>query len=97
MKQEVHLIRWARKISAKRKALRLFIGIGPLLGAACLLAATLIMTSGQAHSAFPGHNFRGDFGLLNARFFWETGARSTLEGTTLTVTATFPIPNVALQ
>ena len=37
------------------------------------------------------------YGLLNARFFWETGARSTLEGTTLTITATFPIPSVSLQ
>ena len=37
------------------------------------------------------------YGLLNARFFWETGARSTLEGTTLTITATFPIPSVSMQ
>ena len=37
------------------------------------------------------------YGLINARFFWETGARSTLEGTTLTVTATFPIPSVSLE
>jgi len=63
MKRETQLTRMARKFSAKRKALGSFIGIGPLLGAACLLAATLIMTSGQAHAAFLGHNFRGDFGL----------------------------------
>lgn len=37
------------------------------------------------------------YGLLNARFFWETGARSTLEGTTLTITATFPIPSLPLE
>jgi len=36
-------------------------------------------------------------GLLNARFFWETGARSTLEGTTFTVAFTFPIPSVSLE
>ncbi len=35
--------------------------------------------------------------LINARYFWETGARTTLEGQTFTLTATFPIPSVALQ
>jgi hypothetical protein len=34
---------------------------------------------------------------LNGRFFWETGARTTLQGRTLVVTATFPIPSVPLQ
>jgi hypothetical protein len=34
---------------------------------------------------------------LNARYFWEWGARSTLEGQTFIVTATFPIPSVSLQ
>jgi hypothetical protein len=37
------------------------------------------------------------YGLLNARFLWETGARSTLEGTTFTIGVTFPIPSVSLQ
>ena len=36
-------------------------------------------------------------GFLNARYFWETGARSTLEGNTFVFTATFPIPSVPLQ
>jgi hypothetical protein len=35
--------------------------------------------------------------LINARYFWETGARTTLEGQTFLVTATFPIPSVPLQ
>jgi hypothetical protein len=34
---------------------------------------------------------------INARFFWEFGARTTLEGYTFLVTATFPIPSVPLQ
>jgi hypothetical protein len=36
------------------------------------------------------------FALVNVRYFWETGARSKTEGQTLVVTATFPIPSVAL-
>jgi len=36
-------------------------------------------------------------GFLNARYLWETGARSTLEGSTFVFTATFPIPSVPLQ
>jgi hypothetical protein len=36
-------------------------------------------------------------GFLNARYLWETGARSTLEGNTFVFTATFPIPSVPLQ
>ena len=35
--------------------------------------------------------------LINARFFWEFGARTTTQGTTFAVTATFPIPSVSLQ
>jgi hypothetical protein len=35
--------------------------------------------------------------FLNARYFWETGARSTLEGNTFVFTATFPIPSIPLQ
>ena len=35
--------------------------------------------------------------LINARYFWEFGARTTLEGYTFLVTATFPIPSVSLQ
>jgi hypothetical protein len=34
---------------------------------------------------------------INARYFWEFGARTTLEGYTFMVTATFPIPSVPLQ
>jgi hypothetical protein len=37
------------------------------------------------------------YGFLNFRYFWESGARSTLEGNTFTLTATFPIPSVPLQ
>jgi hypothetical protein len=36
------------------------------------------------------------FALVNVRYFWETGAKSKTEGQTLVVTATFPIPSVAL-
>ena len=36
-------------------------------------------------------------GFLDVRYFWETGARTTLEGNTFTFTLTFPIPSVALQ
>jgi hypothetical protein len=36
-------------------------------------------------------------GFLNARYLWETGARTTLEGDTFVFTATFPIPSVPLQ
>jgi len=36
-------------------------------------------------------------GFLNARYLWETGARSTLEGNTFVFTATFPIPSVPLE
>jgi len=36
-----------------------------LLLAASLLTATLGMTVTQAHAAFLGHNFRGDYGLLS--------------------------------
>jgi len=37
------------------------------------------------------------FGFLNARYFWEFDAKSTLEGNTFVLTATFPIPSVPLQ
>ena len=37
------------------------------------------------------------YGFINARYFWEFGARSTLEGDTFVLTATFPIPSVPLQ
>ena len=36
-------------------------------------------------------------GFLNLRYFWETGARSALEGSSLFVTLTFPVPSVPLQ
>lgn len=37
------------------------------------------------------------YGFLNARYFWEFGAESTLEGNTFVLTLTFPIPSVPLQ
>jgi hypothetical protein len=37
------------------------------------------------------------YGFINARYFWEFGAQSTLEGNTFVLTATFPIPSVPLQ
>jgi hypothetical protein len=37
------------------------------------------------------------FALVNGRFFWETGARTTVEGTTLLITATVPIPSLAIN
>ena len=37
------------------------------------------------------------YGFINARYFWEFGAQSTLEGSTFVLTATFPIPSVPLQ
>ena len=37
------------------------------------------------------------YGFLNLRFFWETGARSTLEGNTFVATFTFPVPSIPLQ
>jgi hypothetical protein len=37
------------------------------------------------------------YGFINVRYFWEFGARSTLEGNTFVLTATFPTPSVPLQ
>jgi hypothetical protein len=37
------------------------------------------------------------YGFLNARYFWEFGAESTLEGESLVLTMTLPIPSVPLQ
>lgn len=37
------------------------------------------------------------YGFLNARYFWEFDAESTLEGETLVVTLSFPIPSTPLQ
>jgi hypothetical protein len=37
------------------------------------------------------------YGLVTARYFWETGVESSLEGNTLVLMATFPIPSVPLQ
>ena len=37
------------------------------------------------------------YGFANLRYFWETGAKSTLEGETLSLTLTFPIPSIPLQ
>ena len=35
-------------------------------------------------------------GFVNLRYFWEFGARTTLEGNTFTFTMTFPIPSISL-
>ncbi len=35
--------------------------------------------------------------LIDVRYFWESGARTTVEGQNLVVTVTFPIPSVSLQ
>lgn len=35
--------------------------------------------------------------LLNARYFWEWGARTQLEGRTFLFTATFPLPSIVLR
>ena len=37
------------------------------------------------------------FGFLNLRYFWETGARTALQGNTFVVTLTFPLPGIPLQ
>jgi hypothetical protein len=37
------------------------------------------------------------FGFLNLRYFWETGARTALQGKTFVATVTFPIPSISLQ
>ena len=37
------------------------------------------------------------YGFASLRYFWETGARTTLEGDTLLLTFVFPIPSVQLQ
>jgi hypothetical protein len=36
-------------------------------------------------------------GFVSARYLWESGARSTLEGQTFVLTATFPIPSIPPQ
>lgn len=36
------------------------------------------------------------YAILNARFLWDTGARSTTQGKTLMILATFPVPSVTL-
>ena len=35
--------------------------------------------------------------FINARFLWETGIRSQLEGTSFFLAASFPIPSISLQ
>lgn len=37
------------------------------------------------------------YGFANLRYFWESGARSTIEGETLLITLTFPIPSIPLR
>jgi hypothetical protein len=36
------------------------------------------------------------YGLLNLRYFWETGARSALQGNTFVATMSFPVPSIPL-
>jgi hypothetical protein len=50
----------------------------------------------------PGRNAAGGDQVealrpVNARYLWETGARTKTQGETLVVTATFPIPSVKLK
>jgi len=37
------------------------------------------------------------WGFLNLRYLWETGARSSLQGSTFVATLTFPLPGIPLQ
>ncbi len=37
------------------------------------------------------------FALVNARYIWESGARTMVEGNTLLITAIFPIPSIRLD
>jgi hypothetical protein len=37
------------------------------------------------------------YGFLNARYFWESGVRNSVEGEALVLTLTLPIPSVPLQ
>jgi len=37
------------------------------------------------------------FGFLTLRYFWETGARSALQGNTFVATLIFPLPGIPLQ
>ena len=37
------------------------------------------------------------FGFLNIRYLWETGARTSLEGNTLAVSFSLPVPSIPLQ
>ena len=37
------------------------------------------------------------WGFLNVRYFWETGARTALQGNTFVATLTFPLPGIPLQ
>jgi hypothetical protein len=39
---------------------------------------------------------RSLYGFLNFRYFWETGARSSLQGNTLVITLSFPVPSIPL-
>lgn len=47
--------------------------------------------------SFPIATKKKLYALLNVRYLWEFGARTSLEGSTFVVTATFPIPSVPLQ
>ena len=37
------------------------------------------------------------YGFLNLRYFWETGARTTLEGNAFLATFSLPVPSIPLQ
>lgn len=37
------------------------------------------------------------YALLNVRYFWESGARTMVEGSTLLITASLPLPSIPLN
>lgn len=47
--------------------------------------------------SFPIATSKKLIAILDARYLWEVGARTSLEGNTFVFTATFPIPSVPLQ
>ena len=75
-------------------------------------ACTWALISSPAHAQFIGKN-KGYgigpeitlpiasksklYGFVNARYLWESGVRSNVEGEMFLLTLTFPIPSVSLQ
>ena len=47
--------------------------------------------------SFPIATKKRLIGLLDFRYLWDAGARTSLEGDTFVFTATCPIPSVPLQ